>query len=129
MYNVSLVSCNSFKDKSIFKYIYLPKLVLIGQFWSAMHTNTLLSEIWSQYKLWIFKIHFPPLISLSTAHVFFLVRKILALSREQCFSSINKNNCWYHDWAIEYRLIDLFLKINSFDWCIWIKHWQAPKYF
>ena len=117
MYNVSLVPCNSFNSNPIFSYIYLPKLVLTEQFWSIIHTNTLLAEIWSQYKLWIFKIHCPSDISL-----FFFVRKFFALSREQGFSWIHNNNCWYQDCAIEYWLIGLFLRMNNFDWFIWIKH-------
>ena len=63
MYNVSLVPCNSFNSKPIFKYIYLPKLVSTEQVWSTICTNTLLAEIYSQYKLWFFKIHHPSPIS------------------------------------------------------------------
>ena len=59
MYNVSLVLCNCFNGKPIFKYVYLPKLISTEQFWSTIRMNTLLAEIWSQYKLWIFKMHYP----------------------------------------------------------------------
>ena len=59
MYKVSLVPCNSLNGKPIFKYICLPKQVSTKQFWSTFRTNTLLAEIWSQYKLWNFKIHCP----------------------------------------------------------------------
>ena len=45
MYNVSLVPCNSFNGKPIFKYIYRPKLVSTEQFWSTTRTNTLLAEV------------------------------------------------------------------------------------
>ena len=59
VYNVSLIPCNFFKSKPNFKYINLPKLVSTEQFWSTIRTNTLLAEIWTQFKLWIFKIHCP----------------------------------------------------------------------
>ena len=45
VYNVSLVPCNSFNRKPIFKYIYLRKLVLTEEFWSTVRTNTLLSGL------------------------------------------------------------------------------------
>ena len=68
-----LLSYNSFSSKPIFKFIYLRKLVSAEQSWSPIRTNTpLLVEIWSQYKLWIFKIHCPSQIPL------FFVRKFLA---------------------------------------------------
>ena len=87
VYKVSLVPCNSFDSKPIFRYIYLPKLVSTEQFWSTFCTNTLLAEIWYQYKLWFFKKHCPSPLCL------FFFWKFLALSREQCFSCIHKNNC------------------------------------
>ena len=77
MYNLSLVPCNSFNGKPIFKYIHLPKLVSnivirtekfipvsfdyvsTEQFWSTICMNILLAEIRSKYKLWIFKILYP----------------------------------------------------------------------
>ena len=77
------------RSSAILKYIYLPKLVSTEQFWSTIHTNTrLLAEISSQYKLWFLKIHYP-----LPQCVSFFVRQFLTLSREQCFSSIQKNNC------------------------------------
>ena len=70
----------------------LPKLVSIEQFWSTFCTNKLLSEIWSQYKLWIFKI-------LHIANIFFFRKKFL--SREHCFSCIHKIICCVSfDWLI-----------------------------
>ena len=42
MYKVSLIPCNSFNDKPIFKYIYLTKRVSTEQFWRTIRTNTLL---------------------------------------------------------------------------------------
>ena len=89
-----------FQQKPIFKYIYLLKLVSTEQFWSTIYTNTLLKQLWSQYKLWTFKIHFP-----SPTYLFLFVKKFLASSREQCFSCIHKNNYWYLHCVIEYRLI------------------------
>ena len=51
MYNISLVPCNSFNGKPIFKYIYLPRLVSAELFWSTFCTNTLLAEVWYLHKL------------------------------------------------------------------------------
>ena len=77
MYNVCLVPCNSFNGKPIFKYIYLPKPVSIEQQKSGLNIN-------SEFLKYI--IHRPYVI-------FFSDRKFFALSREQCFSYIYKNNC------------------------------------
>ena len=84
----------------------LPKLVSIEQFWSTFCTNKLLSEIWSQYKLWIFKI-------LHIANIFFFVRN---------FYQENIVFLAFIKLFVVYRLIGLFLKMNNFDWFIWIKH-------
>ena len=43
----------------------------------------------------------------------FFVRKFLALLREQYFSSIHKNSCWYNDCAIEYQLLAYFWKLTT----------------
>ena len=115
-YNVSLVPCNSFKGKTIFKCIYLPKLVSNEQLRSTIRTNTLLAEIWHKYKFWIFKIHCPSPICIF--FFFFSIRKFIALSREQYYSCIHKNNCWYDGCAIQYLFISLFLNMNNFDWFI-----------
>lgn len=69
MYKVYLVPYNSFDNKPIFTYIYLPKLVSTEQFWSTFCTNTLLAEICYQYKLWFFKKHCPSTID----HMSFLL--------------------------------------------------------
>ena len=95
MHNVSVVPCNSFNGKPIFKYIDLPIPVSIEQPKSGLNIN---------FEFLKYIIHRPYVI-------FFSDRKFFALSREQCTSCIYKNNCWYHECAIEYRLIGFFLKI------------------
>ena len=96
-----------FNGKPIFEYIYLPKLVSTEKFWSTICTNSELQKSGLTINFGFLKyiIHRP--------HVFFFITEFLALSREQSFSCIHKNNCWYHDCATEHRLIGLFLKINT----------------
>ena len=94
MYNTSLVPCDCLNGRPIFKYIYLPKQASTEKVWSTIRMNTLLVEIWFQYKLWIFKIQCPSPICL------FFSLESFTLSREPCFSCIHKNDCWYHDWSL-----------------------------
>ena len=122
MYSISLIPCNFLNDKPNWKYIYLPKLVSTEQFWRTIRTNTLLAEIRSQYKLWIFNIHHPSPICLLFSIERFSALLSISFIREQCFSCIHKDNCWYDDCVIEYRLISWFFKMNDFDWFVCIKY-------
>ena len=94
--------CNSSNGKPIFQYICLPKLVSTEPFWNTTRTNTLLANMWSRYKLWIFKIHCPLPICI------FFIRKIFDLSRKQCFSYIHK----------KYLLISRLRQQILVDWLI-----------
>ena len=107
MYKISLILCNFLNNKPIWKHIHLPNLVWTEQFWYTFHTNSLLAEIWSKYKLWSLKYIF---------HVFF-IRRFLTNKRAKFFC-LYKNNCWYHDCT----MISLFMKVNSVYWLIWIWH-------
>ena len=106
MYNVSLVPCNSFNGKPIFKYIYLSRLVSTKQFWSTIRTNTLLAEIWSQYELWIFKIQCPSPICL-----FFSLESFSLYQESHVFLAFIK------------IIVDIIMVLLSIGWLAYFWKW------
>ena len=110
MYNASLVPCNSFNGKPIFKYIYLQNQFRLNNYGAQFARMQCLQKFGLNinFKFLKYIIH--------RRYVFFLNRKFLGLSREQCFFCIHKYNCWYHDCAIEHRLIGRWIiLIGSFE--------------